>query len=110
MEGIVELPSCNKGLHFGITSATRDFQGSYFEDASKNIIARIISIRYNPDENYCKFDGYHGKCWEALLYDFREKDNNENTLYKKITYKFRDIPDLIMYYKNAGYIFIDARY
>jgi hypothetical protein len=102
----ISIPSIKTtGLHLGSQSGYERLELSYFEkddSNNHNIIDKsiIISLTYEPDSTYNNTNGYAGTCWVAEMLD-----SNETTGY--IFYCFRNFEDLVEFYREKGYKFIE---
>jgi len=108
MEDIIYL-TCYGGLHFGNgTIDLNNFQNCYFEEEfpvdDKIHKAIIIKIDYLPDSYYSITDTHAGKCWLAHVLDSRNVNGNQI-----IKYYFRNLGDLIIYYRHQGFKLIDLK-
>jgi len=99
MEESKTLNSVGK-YHFGRMIDLEKYVDCYFESNladESNIInkAIIYSIVYNPNEIYCRTDGYAGACWTATIHDSR-------LIKGKSTYKlnFRNFVDLVVHFET----------
>lgn len=90
------------GLHFGSQSGYERFKFSHFEKNSDNFIDKLIinSVKYQPDTDYNNTDGYFGTCWIAEMIE-----TNEISGY--VYYHFRNFEDIVGFYLEKGYKFID---
>jgi hypothetical protein len=91
------------GLHYGSQSGYERFNGTYFEKLEcdeNNLIDKAIinKIKYEPDSIYRDNDGYGGTCWCAEIIDPDEQGY--------IYYHFRNFENLVKFYEEKGYKFI----
>jgi hypothetical protein len=108
MTDAIELNTVGKGLHFGSKAGYERFANSYFEKVNQNFIDKIIiySIFYKPNEIYITTDGYGGTCWHAEMIEHDNVDTEWATGFAK--YRFRNFEDLIEYYKEKGFVFVNC--
>jgi hypothetical protein len=103
---IVPLPSVSRPMlfHYGSESGYQRFRYSYFIKndtvSNDNLLYKyiIMDVKYDPDENYQKHDGYHGKCWIVTI------NNNENEKMEK--YYIRNWVDIVDYFKEKDLNFV----
>ena len=106
MENIIKIPCFTSPTtsHWGSSGNYSRFFGSYFilkdsGDAKYIYKHIIIEVKYEPDELYSKNDGYFGKCWLVTI--------NDNEDCKLNTYYIRNWIDIVHFYEEKGYIFVD---
>lgn len=93
------------GLHWGFQSGYQRFSLSYFEKNvinNDNIIDKSIinSVKYEPEPAYNNTDGHFGTCWVAEMID-----SIETVGYTY--YRFRNFEDLVEFYREKGYKFVN---
>lgn len=106
MDKIISVPCYTTPTtsHFGSTSNYSRFIDSYFilkDSGDEKYIYKhiIIGVKYEPDEFYRMNDGYFGNCWLVTVND------NENC--KINTYYIRNWIDIVHFYEEKGFIFMD---
>ena len=107
MTDAIELNSVGHGLHFGSHAGYERFVNSYFEKSYQNYVDKVIihSICYKPDNLYSRKDGYCGTCWQVEMIEPHD-DTKWATGFAK--YCFRNFEDLVEYYKEKGFVFVDC--